>query len=850
MTVISITKTCPVRRQYSSRSCKRSCMLNDVTMEASKDILDVFLYKFCPNSSLFDTGADRIARDFDLINLGQVGEFKGHYFFSYFAKRNDSNDSASSLYTLSDSEYTKHKNSYMRERRMDLNRIHQAHLLEIGSHNFKWKVSQIEKGLDSHVDVDWHSNQKILQRSKRRMSFSDPFYPNQWHLHNTFKYNMDINVTGVWDLGVTGKGVTVAVVDDGLEWNNPDIMTNYNAAGSWDLNSDDSDPMPDASKESNHHGTRCAGEIAAVPNNVCGVGVAYGSKVSGIRVLDGLMTDALEATAFNKFLQINDIYSCSWGPDDDGKTVDGPHHMAAAAMKYGIDFGRHGYGSIYVVASGNGGRQGDNCNYDGYANSIYTVTIGAVDETGHMPFYGEECASMLAVTFSSGGPFTRNIVTTDLTKSLRDDRNGCTEDHTGTSAAAPIAAGLIALMLEVQPCLTWRDVQYLIILTAQKVDIDLAQWQKNGAGLWHSHKHGFGLMKAWRMVSAAKVWKMVPWLTSFFYKQDDISLQISKNKSSPLIVSHIVTEEEIGGYDLFILENVQVTLKIIHPNRGKLNIILVCPSGTVSVIGASRPHDDSADGFDGWTFSTVRCWGETPKGTWQLIITDNDTDLEYGYGYLKSWELALYGTPMSTDQFDQRRRLINDAMDGRYLRSNVSTECPPPPVTAQPDAPMSDRTIKILLLVGGFCFFMAVYETFEYILCYGEEKKEHTKLTSLVKRAYYLTKGLLRGESNNPSERTGLLANTEEREEEEIPMETFSSNYQEQLSDSSQSNSNLCSSDDTTNLEQHRGVNSNSTVCDDTGAESHNDRKHYKKQSYKGDDSDNRQLAQTAEPFL
>jgi proprotein convertase subtilisin/kexin type 7 len=45
-------------------------------------------------------------------------------------------------------------------------------------------------------------------------------------------------------------------------------------------------------------------------------------------------------------------------------------------MKHGIDFGRGGYGSIYVVASGNGGHEGDNCNYDGYANSLYTVTIG------------------------------------------------------------------------------------------------------------------------------------------------------------------------------------------------------------------------------------------------------------------------------------------------------------------------------------------------------------------------------------------------------------------------------------------------------------------------------------------
>ena len=66
----------------------------------------------------------------------------------------------------------------------------------------------------------------------------------------------------------------------------------------------------------------------------------------------------------------------SWGPDDDGKTVDGPHTLAKAALQHGVTYGRRGRGSIFVVASGNGGKNGDNCNYDGYANSMYTVTIG------------------------------------------------------------------------------------------------------------------------------------------------------------------------------------------------------------------------------------------------------------------------------------------------------------------------------------------------------------------------------------------------------------------------------------------------------------------------------------------
>ena len=81
-------------------------------------------------------------------------------------------------------------------------------------------------------------------------------------------------------------------------------------------------------------------------------------------------------------------------------------------MRHGVDYGRNGYGAIYVVASGNGGRSNDNCNYDGYANAIYTVTIGAIDEEGKMPNYSEECASMLAVTYSSIGTYNegRDIV--------------------------------------------------------------------------------------------------------------------------------------------------------------------------------------------------------------------------------------------------------------------------------------------------------------------------------------------------------------------------------------------------------------------------------------------------------
>ena len=82
---------------------------------------------------------------------------------------------------------------------------------------------------------------------------------------------------------------------------------------------------------------------------------------------------------------------------------------------------------------------------------------------------------------------------------------GCTDRHTGTSAAAPLAAGVIALMLEARKCLTWRDVQHLIVYTSVRVDIEPQEWQTNGAGFTHSHKHGFGLLDSWRLVTSSRV---------------------------------------------------------------------------------------------------------------------------------------------------------------------------------------------------------------------------------------------------------------------------------------------------------------------------------------------------------
>ncbi|MED6243992.1 Proprotein convertase subtilisin/kexin type 7 [Ataeniobius toweri] len=615
-----------------------------------------------------DVIADRVAEQAGLQNQGQIGELEGHYLLCSTQP-------------------------------------------DIESLGGIWRRS-IQPGdvLATHPHVLWFSKERVLSRSKRSLAFNDPNYPKQWHLHNKLNRGMDINVTGVWEHNITGQGVTVVVVDDGVQHTHQDIQLNYSPEGSYDLNSNDPDPMPHPDLHSdNHHGTRCAGEIAAVPNNsFCAVGVAYGSKVAGIRVLDGPLTDSLEAIAFNKHYQINDIYSCSWGPDDDGHTVDGPHPLGKAALQHGVIAGRRGFGSIFVVASGNGGQYDDNCNYDGYANSIYTITIGAVDEKGKKPFYAEDCASMLAVTFSSGGATSRSIVTSDW--SLQKG-TGCTEGHTGTSAAAPLAAGMVALMLQVRPCLTWRDVQHIITFTATQCDTT-ADWGVNGAGFHHSHQHGFGLLNAWRLVNAAKVWELVPFLVSYqssVIKEDTSIL----THSDVLVRTWNVSAADLKPSGMQTLEHVAVTVTITHPCRGNLEIVLSCPSGLRSVIGARRPIDRDPSGYQDWTFSTVRCWGEKAEGQYTLRISDRkDLSIDQcaAVGVLKQWKLTLYGSSMTYSEVKERQKLVEEAMSGKHLESSFSLPCPPgldiPPEIV---SPFTSNNLKFLLLLGCFALFWSLY---------------------------------------------------------------------------------------------------------------------------------------------
>lgn len=163
---------------------------------------------------------------------------------------------------------------------------------------------------------------------------SDPLFEKEWYIHNTGQAEgtpgLDLNVLSAWAQNITGRGVVTAIMDDGIDYLHPDIAPNYAAEASYDFSSNDAYPYPRYTDDwFNSHGTRCAGEVAAVAGNgVCGVGVAPNSRVAGLRMLDQpYMTDLIEAAAMSQARHLIDIYSASWGPTDDGKTVDGPRNQ-------------------------------------------------------------------------------------------------------------------------------------------------------------------------------------------------------------------------------------------------------------------------------------------------------------------------------------------------------------------------------------------------------------------------------------------------------------------------------------------------------------------------------------------
>lgn len=455
---------------------------------------------------------------------------------------------------------------------------------------------------------------------------NDPFFTEQWYLSNSGQSmgvpGIDVGLGFLWGetygAGLLGRGVRVAILDAGIDNDHPDLAENVDTTSDFDYNFNDDDPDPVANEFGIGHGTSCAGLVAAVGNNNEGVvGVAPGAELVGVRIVAAPSDDELESQALGHLFDADndiDIYSNSWGPSDNGFTKEGPGPLTQAVFKAATERGRNGLGSIYVWSAGNGKGNGDNSNYDGYTNSIYTIAVGALGNNGRSAIYSESGANVMLVAPSNFN-FSINfpLITTTTHGDIQPGQF-YTTGFNGTSASCPLVAGVVALMLEANPNLGWRDVQEILMTSARIVQVSDADWIINGAGFLFNHKFGAGLVNAEDAVRLALDWNNLgPQLAI----EQAASLQdtiIPDNNSQGVSYAFDLTNEQN-----LRVEHVELGVQINHSQRGNLKITLTSPSGTESNL--AEVHGDTTSNYN-WTFSTVRNWGESSQGTWTVNIAD------------------------------------------------------------------------------------------------------------------------------------------------------------------------------------------------------------------------------------
>ena len=473
---------------------------------------------------------------------------------------------------------------------------------------------------------------------------TDSMVSSQWHLSNTGQTGgtpgIDINVSAVWD-DYTGTGVSIGIYDDGVDYTHSDLNDNYDASQHLVIGGTTYSAMP----TTGYHGTAVAGLIAAENNGSGTVGVAYDSSITGVPILRSTgAPDLLSALwQMNRF----DIVNNSWGYTTafqvNANSSD-PFWQSFEGALNNAGTGRDGLGTIVVKSAGNNRASGLDTNYDNFTNHRMVIAVGAVDHNGAVSYYSTPGANLLVVAPSS--TYGMGLTTTDIAGAAGANSGDYVTNFGGTSAAAPLVSGVVALMLEANPDLGWRDVQEILALSARQTGdpnsltgSEKYAWTYNGAVNWNgggmhfSNDYGFGLVDALAAVRLAESW------TSSSTSANEIKVGASATMNTAIpdngsVVFQLSIPQNI------LIDHIELTVNILHPNRGDLTITLTSPDGTISIV-MDRPLNgtDSGDNLL-FRFGSNAFWGENSLGTWTVTITDAAGG---NVGSVQSISLAAYG---------------------------------------------------------------------------------------------------------------------------------------------------------------------------------------------------------------
>ena len=516
-------------------------------------------------------------------------------------------------------------------------------------------------------------------------TLNEPNFKDQWYLWNT-PYNrgmagVDLNLLKVW-LDYSGEGVKVGIVDDGVDAEHPDLAANY-------------DPTPNPDEvliDLFGHGTAVAGIVAAIAGNgQGGTGIAHGAGITSFPLpfeAYGNDTDKF-LKAVEKVLKSQmamDVANNSWGfPLPFEANFQDPNFLETSKIiQEVVEKGRDGLGTVYVFSAGNFRDIGHTANYSNLTTSRHTIAVAALTADGVHTSYSSPGANLLISAFGSE---SGTVFSTDIVGEAGFSPGDYTYSFGGTSAAAPMVTGIVALMLEANPNLGYRDVQEILAYSARWNDTDNATWKINsatnwnGGGLHHSSDYGFGLVDALAAVRLAETWQTQHTAAN--------EKRVSHTSTSGLAIPDA---EPVGLRDSIRvtrgveIDYVEVDVEINHANYSDLMVTLTSPTGVVSELVDRVPRSldpfefgydpDKVDGQDFlYTFSTTANWGETGVGDWTLAVTDAKTG---DTGTLNQWTLNLYGDALTTDDtyiytndfahakldHDAKRQTLRDANGG------------------------------------------------------------------------------------------------------------------------------------------------------------------------------------------